>query len=105
MNRPLVTVILVLALYGCSNAPEVIRAADIQNQLSSSLQDGSTRADVEAALDKLHIGYSFDKYASRYHGIIRNAGGPMDHAVVVYVYVDKDGRFTRLEARDSYTGP
>ena len=104
MSRFIATVILTLALVGCSDASDVTKAEDVEKRLNASLKIGASINEVESTLVRLEIEYSFDKYASRYQGIIRDTGGPMDHAVVVYVYMDENGKLTMVETHDSYTG-
>ncbi len=101
----LASIILGLTLAGCSGSSDITNAAEVQEELDDLLQVGASKEYIEATLVRLNIGHSFDKYASRYQGIIRNAGGPMDHAVVVYVYMDENDKLTRVETHDSYTGP
>jgi hypothetical protein len=105
MTRFLSTIVLALALVGCSDASDVTKADDVEKQLNATLKVGASINEVESTLGRLNIEHSFDKYASRYQGIIRNTGGPMDHAVVVYVYMDDNGKLTMVETHDSYTGP
>lgn len=105
MTKLVRTALFALALVGCADANDAIKAKEVQANLESSLAIGASRNEVEAVLGRLNIDHSYDKYASRYQGIIRNAGGPMDHAIVVYVYMNQDGKLTRVEAHDSYVGP
>ena len=105
MAKSLAMALLILSLVGCSSAEDEPSAEKIEQQLVGALHTDATKTEVEAVLNSLNIEHSFDKYASRYQGVIRNTGGPMDHAIVVYVYMDENGKFRSVEAHDSYTGP
>jgi len=105
MTRRLSSITLALALVACSDTSDVTKAENIEHQINTSLRAGASTKEVEATLGRLNIQHSYDKYASRYQGIIRDTGGPTDHAVVVYVYMDVSGKLTKVETHDSYTGP
>ncbi len=84
---------------------EQTNAADVKVKLESALEPGADQANIEAYLQSENLPFSYDEFRSRYQSIIRDSGTFIDHAVVIYVYVDENRRFLRVETHDSYTGP
>jgi hypothetical protein len=103
MRRPAHLVLVAAASLGACAADAQV-AAQVQVELNSSLTPGDSHQQIEAVLTAKKIGFTYDKYANRYQGIIRNESSYF-RAVVVYVRVDADRRFLSAEAHDTYTAP
>jgi hypothetical protein len=85
-------------------AADIPAAAQIEVELNYSLTHGDTHQKIEAVLTAKEIGFAYDKYASRYQGIIRSKSSDW-RAVIVHIRVDEAQRFLSAEAHDSYTAP
>lgn len=94
---------LALAIASCS-ADDLSKASEVQAKADRALPLGSEQAIVERELKKLGIGATFDKFQSRYQGIIRSPSTGR-HAILVYVYLDSHSKVSKVEAIDSFTGP
>jgi hypothetical protein len=75
--------------------------------IGAELPQGSSPKSIEGFLERHELHYSYDRFSKRYQSIIRNASADprVDHAIVIYLYVDDAMNFTRAEVRDSYTAP
>lgn len=76
--------------------------SEVVTQIEASLRPGDSSEKIEAYFTQQELSASFDRSQQRYQSIIRHPESNY-HAIVVYVYVDKERRFTRAEANDSYT--
>ena len=79
-----------------------VTTAEVLNQIEASLGPGDSSERIEAYFAQRGLGASFDRFQQRYQSIIRHPDSNY-HAIVIYVYVDEDRRFTRAEAYDTYT--
>ena len=79
-------------------------------QLSLASKTELARGDGDEVIKKFlahhQIKYSFDRFAKRYQGIIRNIKNDAgdDCAVVIYVYTDDAKKYLKSEFFASYTG-
>ncbi len=67
---------------------------------------GDNDASIQSFMKRHQISFSFDRFAKRYQGIIRDIGRQpkSDCAVVAYIYVDDAGNYLRAEFTATYTG-
>ena len=101
----LVLLSLVALLVGCNDSTDMT-AKKVDEILRRELKVGDSQQKIEAILSKEKIEFSFDDFNQRYQCIIRDpsASKPKGyHSIVIYVYVDSERRYTKHEARDSYT--
>ena len=85
----------------CQEGVEKMRkAAELELSLNSN---GEV---IKSFLNKHQFVFSYDRFANRYQGVIRNIANPpgVDCAIATYIYVDKDGKYLRSEFIASYTG-
>ena len=75
---------------------------EVEKKINTSLKPGDAPERIEAYFKKESLGLSYDKYQGRYQSIIRHPESNF-HAITIYIYVDKNKRFIRVEANDSYT--
>ncbi len=81
--------------------------AEIRHTISSSLKRNASRRDIEEFFANVGWRYTFDDFNSRYQLIVREVSKDpaVDQAIVIYIYVDREGRFTTFETVDSFTAP
>ena len=101
--RLLPAISFVLCSLGCAG-DHIPMAAQVQDELRASLTHGDSPEKIEKLLSAKTAGFSYDRFQSRYHSIIRGKRH-IDRAVVIYVNVDSQKKYVSLEAHDSYTGP
>lgn len=79
----------------------------VEAMINSELPVGSSSQQIEQFFQKHGLPFSYDRFSKRYNSIIRNVSPQpnTDHAIVIYLYVDDEGKFTRAEIRDSFTAP
>ena len=80
-----------------------IELSDLEKKFNLEVKKGDSTEKIEAALNKLNINFSWDKYSGRYHGIIRHPNTNF-HAIVVYIYLDRSNGFSKIDIHDSFTG-
>ena len=102
--RRLTALVLLLVSLGCV-AQGKTNAKSVLAEVNAALSKGDAPDVIESYFKNRGLFASYDRFGSRYQSIIRNTGGPLDHAVVIYVYVDEKRRLLRVETHDSYTGP
>ena len=80
------------------------KAEEIRQLIASELRVGSTADDIESFFKKHNITYSYDEFSARYQAVMRNVTKTekMDHAIVIYIYVDKNMSFKSSELNDSF---
>ena len=109
-----VTIVLIAALLscGCNNQETVVlsaidetKALEVRTVITNELRAGSTSEKIENFLNKYEINFSYDEFAERYQGIIRNVSNnkEIDQSVIIYIYVDKQKQFKSSEVTDSFT--
>jgi glucokinase len=85
-------------------AADIPNAKEVEARLKPAVPTGSSRMVIEKALQQQGLAATYDSFTRRYQGIIRSPSTER-HAVVVYVYLDSEDKSSKLEVRDSYTGP
>jgi hypothetical protein len=82
------------------------KAGQLTQAAKSEFLVGASDASIRQFLTRHHINFSFDRFAKRYQGIIRDVESKpgTDCAVVAYIYVDSAGNYLRSEFMASYTG-
>lgn len=103
MHRPVqaLALSLLIAVAGC--ASDLPTAPQLEKELRATLAEGATRPTIEATLARYGITYSYDRFANRYQGILRSKKSNW-RAIGIYAQLDAEGRLSRLEVIDSYTG-
>ena len=96
--------ILLLVTISASSQGSLPRAVDVRKALTEKLNVGDESLAIEQVLVSNSIQFTYDRFANRYQGIIRDPKSDA-HAVVVYVNVDKERRFLSCETHDTYTMP
>lgn len=96
-----------LLLSACSLL-EKTTPEEVKQNLEAELTDDSCTEEIEEVLTRNGIGHSFDPFSrfgtwQRYQGIIRDVSPFLDHAIVVYVYVDEDKCYEKVETSNSFT--
>ena len=102
--RYLTALVLLLVSPGCVTEGTT-NAKSVLTEINAALSKGDGPEVIEGYFKNRGLAASYDRFSNRYQSIIRNLGGPFDHAVVIYVYVDERKRLLRVETHDSYTGP
>lgn len=84
-----------------------ISKEQVEQLIKDGLSQGDSQSKIEQFLVDQGIVYSYDKYSSRYQGIIRDVSkeSNFDQAIVIHIYVDDEKRFLDSEVRYSYTAP
>lgn len=57
---------------------------------------------IESYLNSKNILFTYDKYANRYQGIIRDQDSDF-HAITIYIVLDNQKKYVKVEVNDSYT--
>ena len=80
-------------------------ATEIRELIANELRVGSTSHEIESFFRKHEIDHSYNRFAERYKGIIRDISGneKVDQAVVIHIYVDDEKAFKSSEVYDSFT--
>ncbi len=75
--------------------------------INNELAVGSSSQDIEQFFKTHDLPFSYDKYAKKYHSIIRNVSPDpkVDQAIDIDLYVDDEKKFTKEEVRDTFTAP
>jgi len=102
--RRLTALVLLLVSLGCVTQGKT-NAKSVLAEVNAALSKGDASDVIESYFRNRALFASYDRFGSRYQSIIRNTGRPLDHAVVIYVYVDEKKRLLRVETHDTYTGP
>ena len=98
-----ISAFILLSASACACGPTLdVTPSEVVSQIEASLGPGDNSEKIEAYFAEQELGASFDRFNQRYQSIIRHPDSNY-HAIVIYVYVDKEHRFTRAEANDSYT--
>lgn len=79
-----------------------VTPAEVEKQFCSALKVGDSAEAIEKYLRKRGLDGSYDINQSRYQSIIRHPDSGF-HAITIHIFVDKQKRFVRVEAHDSYT--
>ena len=72
MHHPIPAFALSLLMAGTGCARDLPSASQIEQKLQATLAYGAARPEIEVALAKHGITYSFDRFANRYQGILRS---------------------------------
>lgn len=75
---------------------------EIEGKFNEIVAVGDGSDAIENALTDMKITFSWDRFNQQYNGIIRDSVSNF-HAITVKVYVDKQQKFTKIEANDSFT--
>ncbi len=75
---------------------------ELEININAALKSGDSAQKIEEYLTSQELDSSYDGYSNRYQGIIRHPDSNF-HAIVFYIYVDKNKAFIKVEANDSYT--
>ena len=95
---------LALLLGACSDhSCDHLNKDEIKNNLYKHLRVGDSRDKIESVLREAKISSSYDKFETRYQSYIREEGCPYGKDIIIDVYLDNNGRMSRIETMDSYT--
>ena len=98
-----ITVLILLTASSGGCVPTLdVTPSEVLDRIESSLRPGDNAEKIEAYFDQQQLDASFDRFNQRYQSIIRHPKSNY-HAIVIYIYVDEERRFTRAEAKNSYT--
>jgi hypothetical protein len=103
----LTTIIALMAsTVACSEGKQVT-TKDVKSMIAAELPRGASAEAVEAFFQRHELPYSYDRFSRRYQSIIRDVSRTpgVDQAIVIYLYVDGEKRFTTAEVRDTFTAP
>lgn len=77
----------------------------VSERIEAELSVGATSEEIEEFFVDAGLGFSYDRFNSRYQSIIRDIpGGPrVDHAIVIHIYVDSHRQYLRHDVQDSFT--
>ncbi len=89
-----------LMLAGCFPTLD-ITPEEVEEKINSTLKPGDSAEKIEAYFEKEGLGSSYDRFLNRYQSIIRHPESNF-HAITIYVYVDENKRFIRIQADDVY---
>lgn len=98
--------------HGCSRGDDSVfsikdydleKSKSVSRLIEEHLKEGSGSVSIETFLKDNNITYSYDRFAKRYQGIIRNVSPKAkgDHAIVIHINVDEDKSFKSYEVLDS----
>lgn len=95
-----------LSTLACGGGDQVT-TEKVRMMIKNELAVGSSSQDIEQFFKTHNLVFSYDKFSKRYQSIIRNVSPDpgVDQAIVIYLYVDDEKKFTREEVRDSFTAP
>ncbi len=81
------------------------KAEEVRGLIANELNVGSSTHEIEEFFIRHKIDYSYDRFAHRYQGIIRDVDDSrvIDQAVIVHIYVDEENSFSSSEVSDSFT--
>ena len=110
----IITAVLFVAMLniGCNDGERFMlininktKAEEVRGLIAIELKVGASSHDIEEFFKRHKIGYSYDRFAHRYQGIIRSVDDSriVDQAVLIYIYVDEEKVFVSSEVRDSFT--
>lgn len=121
MSRIMRILIVVVGLVcaanaGCDTGGQVIadrineymnktKADEVRQLIAKELPVGASAESIEEFFQKHNIGYSWDRFANRYHAIIRDVSkNPklLDQAIEIHINVDDEKRFVNAEIQDSF---
>ena len=99
-------IVACLLLTSC-NGGDNGASEQVDQLIKKHLELGDSSLEIESFLKDNEVMFTYDKYAKRYQCIIRDASsdGRLDSAIVIYLYVDEQKRFTRSEVIESFTSP
>ncbi len=100
--------ILVLVTPSCASSDsnsQKMTKEEVAELINNELSAGTHADQIEQFFKRNEWVFSYDWIRQRYQGIIRDvsANPTVDHAIVIYIYVDESKRFVRSEVRDSFT--
>ena len=96
---------MLLLIGGCSNhSCDHLNKDETKNDLEKRMQVGDSRDQIEAALKGAKLHFSYDQYNNSYNSLIREEGCPYE-AIDIAVYLDRDGRMSKIETFHSYSMP
>ena len=75
---------------------------EVKTRFEENVAIGGSPADIKSALGDLATAYSWDRFNEGYQAIIRHPNSNF-HAITIYVYVDNQRRYERIEVNDSFT--
>jgi hypothetical protein len=81
-----------------------MQRADVEAIVNRELEQGDSRAEIEAFLNRHGIKYTFDDYMKRYQCLISDTGRSY-HAIRIYIYIDERDLFKEADIRDLYDPP
>lgn len=92
---------VVVFTVGCFPTLDVT-PVEVERQFRVALKPGDSAEVIEQYLHGRGLTGSYDNYQSRYQSIIRHPDSEF-HAIVIYIFVDKQKKLIKVEANDSYT--
>jgi len=90
-----------LMLVGCLSTLDTT-PREVEEKINSYLKTGDGAEKIEAYFKKEGLEVSYDRFSNRYQSIIRHSESNF-HAITIYVYVDENKKFIRVESDNSYT--
>lgn len=101
------SIIVACLLLASCNGEDKVTTEQVENLIKEHLALGDSSAEIESFLKGNQIMFTYDKYAHRYQCIIRGASSNerVNSAIIIYLYVDEEKRFTRSEVIESFTSP
>ena len=90
-------------LSGCGPTLD-ITPQEVESEINKVLSPGDSAEAIEAFFAKKGWSLSYDQYQNRYQSTIRHPESNY-HAISIYLYVDDEKCFLRVEAKNTYTMP
>ena len=99
-----IAILMAVSTTACG-AERKMTSGEVRSSIEQTLGVGSSAADIELFFREHNLPSTYDRFAKRYQSIIRDVSDDpnVDHAIVIYIYVDDAKTFTRAEVRDSFT--
>jgi hypothetical protein len=94
--RYLTALVLLLVSLGCV-AEGTMNAKSVLTEINAALSKGDGPEVIEGYFKNRGLAVSYDRFSNRYQSIIRNLGGPFDHAVVIMFMSTKENGYCELK--------
>ena len=79
-------------------------SVEFRKLVEQDLEVGASSETIEAFFEKYEIGYSYNRFANRYRGMVRDVenNSILTQNVVIHIYVDENKNFVRADVYDSF---
>jgi len=74
-------------------------------EINKLIHVGDSRETIERVLKSKGIRFSYDEFQQRYQSNIKGNNCLFDKSILLFVYLDKSGRMSRIETQEAYTMP